>query len=128
MSRSKELSKLKEHAWKPVFFVKHNHLNQQQNLSIQRKNSVSKQSLCGHSPLTPATSAGPNPRHTGSHLTGSLVGHFPSADQTSNAAAQISTKPQTVTRAFASQQLSHKVPLAPNRDDSACVQICVPDH
>lgn len=48
-------------------------------------------------PLTPATSTGPNPQHTGSHLTSSLVGHFPSVDPTSNTAPQISPKHQTVT-------------------------------
>lgn len=47
--------------------------------------------------LTPASSTGPNPRHTGSHLTSSLVGHFPSVDLTSNTAARISPKPQTET-------------------------------
>lgn len=47
--------------------------------------------------LAPASSTGPNPRHTGSHLTSSLVGHFPSVDLSSNTAARISAKPQTET-------------------------------
>lgn len=42
--------------------------------------------------LTPAASARSNPRHTGSHLISSLVGHFPSVDLTSNTVAHVSPK------------------------------------
>lgn len=65
--------------------------------------------------LTPASSTGPNPRHTGSHLTSSLVGHFPSVDLTSNTAARMSAKAQTET--LSSRQnnsLPHKEPSSQN--------------
>lgn len=45
-------------------------------------------------PLTPAISFGPNPQHTGNHLTSGLVGHFPSVKLTSNIMTHISHTPE----------------------------------
>lgn len=78
-------------------------------------------------PLTPATSTGSNPQHTGSHLTSSVVDRIHSVDLTSITVAQISPKPQMVTLPITTT-LRQALPLTQNEGRGQEVTGCVYIH